>query len=87
MAIMVIYEYKIFGEVFMSKLLEEIKHGVDVTIPEMEDLNQVEHPKIDYTLYILRNIFVVAAAVLFLLSFFCTAHITCLKRLVIFAAQ
>ena len=67
MAIMVIYEYKIFGEVFMSKLLEEIKHGVDVTIPEMEDLNQVEHPKIDYTLYILRNIFVVAAAVLFLL--------------------
>ena len=54
----------------MSKLLEEIKHSVDVTIPEIEDLNQAEHPKIDYTLYILRNIFVLVAAILFLLSFF-----------------
>ena len=63
----------------MSKLLEEIKHSVDVTIPEMEDLNQAEHPKIDYTLYILRNIFVAVAAVLFLLSFFLHGAYNALK--------
>lgn len=54
----------------MSKLLEEIKHSVDITIPEAEDLSNMTHPKIDYTLLVLRNVFVAVAAVLFLLSFF-----------------
>ena len=54
----------------MSKLLEEIKHGVEVTIPEIEDLPQMSHPKIDIVLYLLRNIFVGIAVVLFVLSFF-----------------
>ena len=54
----------------MSKLLEEIKHSVDATIPEVEELSHMSHPKIDYTLLILRNVFVLIAAILFLLSLF-----------------
>ncbi len=53
----------------MSKLLEQIKHTVDVTIPEKEELPHGLHPKVDYALLVLRNVFVAAAAVLFLLSF------------------
>lgn len=52
----------------MSKIIEEIKYSVDSTIPEVEDLSHMVHPKMDYTFLVLRNIFVFAAAVLFLLS-------------------
>lgn len=65
----------------MSHLLEEIKHTVDATIPEIEDLSYVKHPKLDYTLLVLRNIFVFAAAVLFLLSFFLHGAYNLLKAI------
>lgn len=54
----------------MSKLIEQIKHTVDATIPDKEELTHGLHPKIDYALLILRNIFVVLAAVFFITSFF-----------------
>ena len=54
----------------MPKLLEQIKHTVDVTIPEREELPHGLHPKIDYALLILRNAFVVFAVLMFLLSLF-----------------
>ena len=54
----------------MSKLIEDIMHAVDVTIPDKEELTHGLHPKIDYLLLILRNVFVATAAMLFALSFF-----------------
>ena len=54
----------------MSHLMEQIKHTVDATIPEKEELTHGIHPKLDYAMLILRNLFVGCAAVLFLLSFF-----------------
>ena len=54
----------------MSKLLDDIKHTVDATIPDKEELTHGAHPKIDYTMLIFRNLLVSIAAVLFLLSFF-----------------
>lgn len=63
----------------MSKLLEEIKHGMDATIPEIEDLSHMTHPKIDYMLLVLRNAFVLAAAILFILSFFLHGAYNALK--------
>ena len=39
----------------MSKIIEDIKHSVDSTIPEVEDLSHMVHPKIDYTFFVLRN--------------------------------
>ena len=41
----------------MPKILEQIKHTVDATIPDKEELTHGLHPKIDYALLILRNIF------------------------------
>ena len=54
----------------MSKLGEQIKHAVDVTIPDKEELTHGLHPKIDYALLILRNVFVAVAVILFIVSFF-----------------
>ena len=54
----------------MSNVLEQIKHSVDATIPDKEELTHGLHPKIDYALLVLRNIFVAAAVVFFGLSFF-----------------
>ena len=54
----------------MPKILEQIKHTVDATIPDKEELTHGLHPKIDYALLILRNIFSGVAVFLFLLSFF-----------------
>ena len=54
----------------MSKILESIKHTVDATIPDKEELTHGLHPKIDYALLILRNLFVAFAAILFFSSFF-----------------
>ena len=53
----------------MSKLVDQIKHTIDATIPEKEELPHGIHPKLDYALLVLRNVFVGAAALLFLLSF------------------
>ncbi len=50
----------------MPKLLEQIKHTLDVTIPDKEELTHGLHPKIDYVLLVLRNIFVAVAVLVFL---------------------
>ncbi len=54
----------------MSKLTTQIKHSIDATIPDKEELTHGLHPKIDYALLILRNVFVGMAVIVFLLSFF-----------------
>ncbi len=63
----------------MSKLLEQIKHTVDATIPDKEELTHGLHPKIDYALLVLRNLFVVFAVILFLSSLFFHSVYTALK--------
>ena len=54
----------------MSDLLEQIKHTVDVTTPDHDELVHEGHTRRDYVLLILRNILVGAAALLFVASFF-----------------
>ncbi len=71
----------------MSKLLEEIKHTVDATIPEMEDLPEMTHPKLDYAILIIRNVLVAVAAGLFLLSFFLHGMYNVLKACGYFAGM
>lgn len=53
----------------MPKLIENIKHTVDATIPDKEELTHGLHPKIDYALLVLRNVFTLAAVLLFVASF------------------
>ncbi len=53
----------------MSKLANRIRHTVDVTIPDKEELTHGLHPRADYILLVLRNIFVAVAVLLFLASF------------------
>jgi len=54
----------------MPKIIEQIKHTVDITIPDKEELTHGLHPRIDYFLLVLRNIFVAAAVILFIAAFF-----------------
>lgn len=54
----------------MPKLLEQIKHTVDATIPDKEELTHGLHPKIDYVLLVLRNLFVGLAVIFFISAFF-----------------
>lgn len=54
----------------MSKIIETIKHTVDATIPEREEISHGLHPKVDYALLVLRNIFVSLAVIFFVLSMF-----------------
>lgn len=54
----------------MPKLIENIKHTVDVTIPDKEELTHGLHPKTDYIFLILRNIFTAIAVLFFLSSLF-----------------
>ena len=54
----------------MSKLIEQIKQTVDVTIPDREELTRGAHPRLDYIMLILRNLFVSIAVLLFLTEFF-----------------
>lgn len=65
----------------MSKIIDEIKHGVDVTIPEKEDLAQMAHPKADYIMLIFRNIFAFCAMVLFVVSFFLSSSFNYIKAI------
>ena len=65
----------------MSHLLEQLKHTVDATIPDKEELTHGLHPKIDYTFLILRNVFVAVAVVFFLLSFFFHGSYNILKAI------
>ncbi len=66
----------------MSHIIEEIKHAVDVTIPDKEELTHGLHPKIDYALLILRNVFVGLAVILFIISLF--LHLDILKAIAYF---
>ena len=61
----------------MPKILEQIKHTVDATIPDKEELTHGLHPKIDYALLILRNIFSGVAVFLFLCHFFLATFKIC----------
>lgn len=54
----------------MPKIIEEIKHVVDHTIPEIDEVKNDLYPRIIYTVLLLRNFFVAAAVVLFAISFF-----------------
>ena len=54
----------------MPKLLKKLKRTVDVTIPEMEELTHGQHPKIDYWLLVLRNLFVGLAVIFFVAALF-----------------
>lgn len=65
----------------MSELLEKIKHTVDATVPDKEELTHGLHPKIDYTFLILRNVFVAAAALFFLISLFLHSSLNILRAI------
>ena len=45
---------KLSGKI-MSKIIEDIKHSVDSTIPEVEDLSHMVHPKIDLIIRLLYH--------------------------------
>jgi len=63
----------------MALLPEYVKHLVDSTLPEKEELPHSHHPKADYTFLLLRNVFVGLAAVLFLMALFVREHHTLLN--------
>ena len=65
----------------MPKLIEKIKHTVDVTIPERQELPHGIHPKIDYLLLVFRNVFVGLAVLIFVASLFFHDYYTILKAL------
>lgn len=69
----------------MPKLIESIKHTVDITIPEKEELTHGLHPKIDYTLLVLRNLFTLIAVIFFLLSMFLHGAYSTMKAIGYFA--
>ena len=54
----------------MSKLLSQVKHTVDVTSPDADELIHSSHKKLDYAMLLARNLLVPVAAVLFITSFF-----------------
>ncbi len=54
----------------MPKIIENIKHTVDVTIPDRQELPHGLHPKIDYIFLVLRNIFSALAVLFFIGAFF-----------------
>ncbi len=68
----------------MLKLFKGIKHSLNATIPELEDLPKMAHPKLDYIILILRNTFAAAAAVLFLVSFYLHGEYNILKAIAYF---
>ncbi len=63
----------------MSKIFENIKHTVDATIPDKEELTHGLHPNVDYVLLVLRNLFVMIAVILFFISFFWNDAYTILR--------
>lgn len=58
----------------MALLPEYVKHLVDSTLPEKEELPHSYHPKADYTFLILRNVFVGLAAAIFLMALFVSEY-------------
>ena len=65
----------------MSEIFEKVKHTIDATIPDKEELTHGIHPKLDYALLVLRNLFVVLAVLLFLASLVFQSAYTTLKAL------
>lgn len=65
----------------MPKLIEQIKHTVDATIPDKEELTHGLHPKIDYVLLVFRNLFVVLAVIFFITAFFISGAYNALKAI------
>ncbi len=63
----------------MPKLLEKLKHSIDVTIPDKDELPHKLHPKIDYLLLVARNMFTVVAVLFFLSSLFLHGAYNALK--------
>lgn len=63
----------------MSKLFRKVKHTIDATIPDKEELTHGLHPRIDYILLVLRNLFVGVAVALFLASLIFNGAYTALK--------
>lgn len=68
----------------MSKLINQIKHTVDATIPDKAELTHEDHPRLDYIMLIARNLLVASAAILFILSFFLDKHYHNLKAVAYF---
>lgn len=54
----------------MSKLIEQVKHTIDVTSPDADELIHGSHRKLDYVMLLCRNLMVGVAALLFIASFF-----------------
>ncbi|MBQ4128488.1 MAG: hypothetical protein IJD68_01800 [Ruminococcus sp.] len=54
----------------MAKFLRQVKHTIDVTSPDVDELIHSKHKKLDYAMLLLRNLLVAVAAVLFIISFF-----------------
>ena len=65
----------------MSDLLNQIKHTVDATIPDREELTHKDHPRLDYAMLIIRNFLVSIAVILFILSFFFDDYYNILKAI------
>ncbi len=68
----------------VAHLIEQIKHTVDATIPDKEELTHGLHPKIDYWLLVLRNVFVSVAVILFLVALCVHSHEHLLKAIAYF---
>lgn len=68
----------------MAPIIEQIKHTVDATIPDKEELTHGLHPKIDYIMLILRNVFVAVAVLLFLIELILSGGHNVLKAVAYF---
>ena len=69
----------------MPKIIDKIKDTVDATIPDKEELTQGLHPKVDYALLVLRNVFVAVAVLFFVVSLFLHGAHNILKAVGYFA--
>ncbi|MDD6478578.1 MAG: hypothetical protein PUF48_02030 [Oscillospiraceae bacterium] len=54
----------------MPKLLENLKQTAFAIIPDREDLAKAVHPRLDFLLLVLRNIFVGASVLFFVAALF-----------------
>lgn len=72
----------------MSKLFSKFKHAfkhtVDVTSPDADELTKSVHPKVAYVMLYVRNLFVGAATILFICSFFMEGIYHILKAIAYF---
>lgn len=71
----------------MSRIGEQIKHTVDITIPDKEDLTHENHPKMDYIMLILRNFWLRLRRFCLFFHFSLTPITTILMRWLIFAVR